>query len=151
MLRRKKTSVPCAALGRIRATENLPGTYREESGLLLSPLLDGMSTSFQRSAVPLKSNSVGMFCPFLILAGAIHCCQNAFACELRAFMRIIQVQGTLAQKMYQNKVEDVNCYPAEKKQHYWHEKTYFKRWSDISFPAYLNAISFFVSRDHAEF
>lgn len=68
-------------------------------------------------------------------------------------MHINGVRDTLAQKVCQNKVEEkiLIAIQQRQKQHYWHQKMYFERWSRISFAAYLNAMSFFVSRDHVGF
>lgn len=70
---------------------------------MLHPHGAGLST-FQRSAVLLESNAMGMFCPFLILAGTIHSFWKVFASGLRAFMHISWVQDTLAQNICQNNV-----------------------------------------------
>lgn len=72
---------------------------------MLHPHRAGLST-FQRSAVLLESNAIGMFCPFLILAGTIHSFWKVFASGLRAFMHISCVQDTLAQNICQNNVEE---------------------------------------------
>lgn len=68
-------------------------------------------------------------------------------------MRINGIRDTLAQNACQNKVEEKILIATQqwKKQHYWHGKVYFERWSRISFAACLNVMSFFASRDRVGF